>query len=463
MFKYQNGYIVNIKNNKVFEVAGGTDNEGSKIILYAKNGKRSQQWNIVFADKMKPEPKKGELNKEFGLYVERAFHVVSALGSHRYMDLINNQMVIKTPNGFKTQVWYFDQDSKTIRSTSNGRSWDIKNAGASRDMQVWATHSQWFQLFKYENDYFVNVQNNKVVEVAKDEEGGKAVVWNKRGGNAVNQRWKVVYIDSKPKDPDVVGDKNEDFGFRMSKPFYIVSAMPWRRIITSVDGKNVAIKSYQKGAKQQLWWFDQATKTIKSYNWKDRAFEITNNGESNNLGLATANARWFQLFRYQKGGFLVNEKGKAIEVSGERDDEGANVAMGTKTGNVNQRWNIVYADDDRDPTGGATGGDDFGFKGDQKFHIVSGMKSGRYVDLVGEDAVIKTPNGFKTQQWYFHWDSRTIKSVATGKSISIKKDGGSKDVHVWQTNSKWFQLWKYTEGTIQNVYKSGLRIEVEGG
>jgi hypothetical protein len=48
------------------------------------------------------------LNEQFGLYVERDFYIVSTLPSGRYLDLINNRnMVIKTQNGRKTQVWYF--------------------------------------------------------------------------------------------------------------------------------------------------------------------------------------------------------------------------------------------------------------------------------------------------------------------------------------------------------------------
>jgi len=90
-------------------------------------------------------PKKGELNKEFGLYVERPFHVVSALASHRYLDLIGNNMVIKTPNGFPSQVWYFDQASKTIKSEEQKhRSWDIQSEGRSTNVQIWNTNSQWF-------------------------------------------------------------------------------------------------------------------------------------------------------------------------------------------------------------------------------------------------------------------------------------------------------------------------------
>jgi len=76
----------------------------------------NQRWTIVYVDEDKPEPKKGELNKDFGLYVEREFHVVTFMASGRYLDLINNNIVLKTPNGFSSQRWFFDQKSKTIKS-----------------------------------------------------------------------------------------------------------------------------------------------------------------------------------------------------------------------------------------------------------------------------------------------------------------------------------------------------------
>jgi hypothetical protein len=73
-----------------------------------KNGKTYQKWKVVYVEDYEKEPTKGQLNKKFGLYVERDFYVVSALGEHRYLDLINNRnMVIKTPNGRNTQKWYF--------------------------------------------------------------------------------------------------------------------------------------------------------------------------------------------------------------------------------------------------------------------------------------------------------------------------------------------------------------------
>ena len=81
----------------------------------------------------------------FGLYVERPFYIVSALPSHRYLDLINNRnMVIKTPNGRKTQIWWFDQKSLTIKTKLNNQSFDIQNSGKTRNMQVWSTNSGWF-------------------------------------------------------------------------------------------------------------------------------------------------------------------------------------------------------------------------------------------------------------------------------------------------------------------------------
>ena len=105
----------------------------------------NQKWRIIYVDQMKPEPKKGELNTEFGLYVERPFHVVTHLRSHRYLDMLSRNLVIKTPNGRLTQVFYFDQRSKTIKSQSNrGWSFDIQNAGRSKNMQMWNTNSGWF-------------------------------------------------------------------------------------------------------------------------------------------------------------------------------------------------------------------------------------------------------------------------------------------------------------------------------
>lgn len=94
--------------------------------------------------KPEPEPKKGELNPYYGLYVERDFYIVSTYGIGRYVDIVGNTIVIKTQNGLVSQKWWFDQKSKTIKNKSNGKSFDIQNAGRTSNMQVWTTNGGWF-------------------------------------------------------------------------------------------------------------------------------------------------------------------------------------------------------------------------------------------------------------------------------------------------------------------------------
>jgi hypothetical protein len=62
------------KENKVADIQSGLDNENRNILMYNKHGKINQQWDIVYVEDWK-EPKKGEMNEDFGLYVERDFHI----------------------------------------------------------------------------------------------------------------------------------------------------------------------------------------------------------------------------------------------------------------------------------------------------------------------------------------------------------------------------------------------------
>jgi len=125
LFRWQAPHLVNEKG-KVMDVHGGVDDENRNIIVWNKHKGLNQQWDLVYADEYPDEPKKGELNKDFGLYVDRPFYVVSQLNSHRYLDMINTrQFVIKTRNGRTSQTWYFHQQSLTIRSKTNNQSWDI--------------------------------------------------------------------------------------------------------------------------------------------------------------------------------------------------------------------------------------------------------------------------------------------------------------------------------------------------
>jgi hypothetical protein len=99
------------------DVKDNRDVEQQNIQVLNKGNGLNQQWNLIFADEYPEDPKKGELNQDLGLFVERPFYIVSQMDEHRYVDVNDsNTGVIKTRNGNPTQVWYFDQKTLTIKS-----------------------------------------------------------------------------------------------------------------------------------------------------------------------------------------------------------------------------------------------------------------------------------------------------------------------------------------------------------
>ena len=74
----------------------------------------------------------------------------------------------------------------------------------------------------------MNWKNNKVLDVhgGKDEEGRQVIVWNRHGG--ANQRWNIIYVDKAKPVPKT--GVNEEFGWHVNRPFYIVSRLPMRRV-----------------------------------------------------------------------------------------------------------------------------------------------------------------------------------------------------------------------------------------
>jgi len=136
MFKNEKGTIL--------QVAHHLDHESYPIGHNVKDGLFSE-FDVVYADEMEAEPKKGDFNDHFGMHIERPFFVVSALSSERYLDILGRNMVIKTPNGRTSQQWYFDQKSRTIKSMYRKNwSWDIAGSGKSNNMHAWNTNSKWW-------------------------------------------------------------------------------------------------------------------------------------------------------------------------------------------------------------------------------------------------------------------------------------------------------------------------------
>jgi hypothetical protein len=125
---------------------------------------------------------------------------------------------------------------------------------------------------------------------SKDEEGHAVGVANSNGNK--NQRWKVIYLDKAAK-TETKG-LNEEFGFHINRPFYIVSELPMNRVAEMLGGANMVLKRWRKNVRQQQFWFDEVSKTIRNNYWKNYCLEIQSNGGSNNLKTtASINSRWW--------------------------------------------------------------------------------------------------------------------------------------------------------------------------
>jgi hypothetical protein len=78
------------------------------------------------------------------------------MGSGRYLDIVDNNVVLKRRNGFDSQKWYFHDESKTIKSVAQkSKSWSIQNSGKDKNLEVFKTNGDWFQQFRYIDNMFV--------------------------------------------------------------------------------------------------------------------------------------------------------------------------------------------------------------------------------------------------------------------------------------------------------------------
>jgi hypothetical protein len=69
--------------------------------------------------------------------------------------------------------------------------------------------------------------------------------------------------------------------------------MPMQRVIEMLGGTNLVLKRWRNNVRQQQFWFDEKSKTIRNNYWKNYAVEIQGNGGSSNLKTAGVNSRWW--------------------------------------------------------------------------------------------------------------------------------------------------------------------------
>jgi len=78
IFRYEANMLVNTKG-KVIQIRGKNrqEYENAQIGVSNKNGNEEQLFDLVYADEMPAELKKGQKNEDFGLLVDTPFHVIS--------------------------------------------------------------------------------------------------------------------------------------------------------------------------------------------------------------------------------------------------------------------------------------------------------------------------------------------------------------------------------------------------
>jgi hypothetical protein len=150
-----------------------------------KNGHRYQQWDLIYVKDMPKALGKGDFHPDYGFIILTDFHIVSQLPSGRYLDLISNNAVLKTSNGFNSQVWYFDHKTRTIRSRrTTSYSLQIQSSGNNPNIVITSTSMKWWMIWKMNGAYITNVKDGRVIEVegSKDEEGSNIKANKKSGG-----------------------------------------------------------------------------------------------------------------------------------------------------------------------------------------------------------------------------------------------------------------------------------------
>jgi hypothetical protein len=127
-----------------------------------------------------------------------------------------------------------------------------------------------------------------------------------------------------------------------------------------------------------------------------------------------------------------------MDISGSVDSENRQILMHKLHGKINQQFDLIYAKDWKgEPTTGEWN-KEYGFKVNIDFHIVSSLGQGRYIDYLSRNLLIKTQNGRKSQRWYFHQPSRTIRSREKNQSIDIYNSGNGNYLQYYTTNSRWW-------------------------
>jgi hypothetical protein len=220
------------------DVSNNQDRENQNVIMFKSRKTVNQEWDIIYVDQLQPEPKEGDWNPQFGMYIGKEFSITTKMSSGRYVDLVGDQLVIKSRTASKTQKWIFDWKSRTVLNVANKKSLSISSSGRGNKMNTWKTTSEWFQMYRYHKFQIINIRD-KVMSVngAKDVEGREIEV--NKNSRGTHQQWNIVYTD---KEVEIKDKGVSDWGFHIGRPFYIVTQMASGRAIELSGGRNLLLR-----------------------------------------------------------------------------------------------------------------------------------------------------------------------------------------------------------------------------
>jgi hypothetical protein len=195
-------------------------------------------------------------------------------------------MVVKAKNGRKSQLWWFDQKTRTVRNEQfRHLTFSIANNGRTIKLIKQRVNGQWWQQWTYNKDtkQWSNPRKESVWTTAQcgDGEAHPVDLTSDKTQKSCTT-WKVIYQkDIKDEKIETKGT-NEVFGLPRNSPFSIVSRFYVQRAMTD-HGHYPRLRHYRAGDKRADLVFDEVSKTITRHNA----------GRSNRVIFQGRNSRWW--------------------------------------------------------------------------------------------------------------------------------------------------------------------------
>jgi len=163
--------------------------------------------------------------------------------------------------------------------------------------------------------------------------------WQK-ATNARSQHWNVIYVDEIPKAP-TKGQTHPDYGLAVERDFYLVSALPSRRMASHRVGTANILLKYRVNLPTQRWYFDGKVRCIRN---RELNYCLTVYPNKRILLGRQDSSVVGQYLKYD-GTYLSSPAyGTVLEVPGSKEFEGAVTGMANRRNTANQKWRVIYAD-----------------------------------------------------------------------------------------------------------------------